>query len=127
MENEGNMWQYEDLAQDTVSVKVTTGESKSQEKKKDAVKMEKNGNISTEIERFQLERTSYCSTKIINMDAGSLFPIKKSPSLSKSSEPEFTFGLQPPPSPRSARDLYGYFEFAFTISYFKFNRIYSKG
>ena len=99
--------EYEEMAQDIVNIKVT--DSRSEEKKKDVTKTEKNGNISTDIEKFQLERTSFCSTKIINMDASRLLPTKKGPDVHRSSEYDFSFGSNPPPSPRSRKDLYEYF------------------
>ena len=96
--------EYEEMAQDIVNIKVT--DSRSEEKKKDVTKMEKNGNISTDIEKFQLERTSFCSTKIINMDASRLLAAKKGPDINRRAEYDFSFGSNPPPSPRSRKDLY---------------------
>ena len=98
--------EYEEMAQDIVNIKVTSGDSRAEDKKKDMMKTEKNGNISTDIASFQLERTSICSTKIINMDGSRLFPIKTSPDISRSHEYDFSIGANPPPSPRSRKDLY---------------------
>ena len=101
--------EYEELAQDSSSfnIKVTSGDSRAEEKKKEMIQMEKNGNISTDIAKFQLERTSFCSTKIINMDASRLFPLKSGPENLRRNEYDFPIGANPPPSPRSRKDLYG--------------------
>ena len=108
METAGNTWQYEETFKsphDFVNVKVTPGDSKAQDRQKGGNKMEKNGTISTEIERFQLERTAFCNTNIINMDAGILLPDKKYFEAAKTVESDFLSGVHPPPSPRSKRDL----------------------
>ena len=110
MDNISNSaWKYEDGSQDMVNVTVTSGDNITEGRMKDVIKMEKNGNISTDIEQFRLERSTFCSTKIINMDAGSLLANKKSPDIAKSTKYDCTFGANPPPSPRSLRDLYEYF------------------
>ena len=98
--------EYEEMAQDIVNVKVTSGDSKAEVKKTEMMKAEKNGNISTDIAAFQLERASFCSTRIINMDASRLFPVKTSPDISRRNEYDFQIGANPPPSPRSRKDLY---------------------
>ena len=105
--------EYEEMAQDIVNIKVTSGDSKAEVKKPEMMKAEKNGNISTDIEQFRMERTSFCSTKIINMDASTLLAKKKKQYVPKRTEHDFTFGANPPPSPRSSRDLYA--EFLFPI------------
>ena len=102
-------WKYEESSQDLLNVKVTQGDAKIDGKNKDTIKIEKNGNISTDIEQFRLERSSFCSTKIINMDACTLLANTKSPDITKSTQYDCTFGANPPPSPRSSRDLYEYF------------------
>ena len=102
-------WKYEEGSQDLLNVKVTPGDAKIEAKKKDIMKIEKNGNISTDIEQFRLERSSFCSTKIINMDASTLLANKKSPDITKTTQYDCTFGANPPPSPRSSRHLYGYY------------------
>ena len=108
MANVGNTWQYEEnfkSPHDIVNVKVTSGDTKVQEKQKGNNKMDKDGNISTDIERFQLERTAFCSTNIINMDAYSLLPDRKDSDVSKNVDYDIITGLHPPPSPRSVKDL----------------------
>ena len=106
MANINNM-EYDEDGQDMVNIRVTSGASKtSQDKEKEINKLEKNGNLSTEIERFQMERTFFCTTKIINMDASKLLPVKKVSEISKNAEFEFAAGSHPPPSPRSMRNLY---------------------
>ena len=95
------------MARDIVNVKVTSGDSKAEVKKSEMMKAEKNGNISTDIAAFQLERASFCSTRIINMDASRLFPVKTSPDISRRNEYDVPIGAYPPPSPRSRKDLYG--------------------
>ena len=99
--------EYEEMARDIVNVKVTSGDSKAEVKKSEMMKAEKNGNISTDIAAFQLERASFCSTRIINMDASRLFPVKTSPDISRRNEYDVPIGAYPPPSPRSRKDLYG--------------------
>jgi hypothetical protein len=111
-------WKYEEGSQDLVNVKVTPGDAKTEQKKKDIMKIEKNGNISTDIEQFRLERSSFCSTKIINMDACSLLANKKTPDSTKTTSYDCTFGANPPPSPRSSRDLYDYY--ILLLSHYKF-------
>ena len=98
--------EYEEMAQDIVNIKVTSGDSKAEVKKTEMMKAEKNGNISTDIAAFQLERASFCSTRIINMDASRLFPVKTSPDVSRRNEYDVPIGVYPPPSPRARKDLY---------------------
>ena len=113
----------EEPTQDIVNIRVVSGDLKSQDKKMDeSPKIDKNMNLSTEIERFQLEHSAFCRTKIINMDASSLLPTKRSPDLTMSREFPFAGGTHPPTSPRTSRNLYEiwkrYISLYFTQIYF---------
>ena len=105
---EGDLGMMEEPTQDIVNIRVVSGDLKSQDKKMDEspTKIDKGMNLSTEIERFQLEHSAFCRTKIINMDASSLFPTKKSPDLAMNREFPFAGGTHPPTSPRTSRNLY---------------------
>ena len=104
---EGDLGMMEEPTQDIVNIRVVSGDLKSQDKKMDeSPKIHKGMNLSTEIERFQLEHSAFCRTKIINMDASSLFPTKKSPDLAMNREFPFAGGTHPPTSPRTSRNLY---------------------
>ena len=105
---EGDLGMMEEPTQDIVNIRVVSGDLKSQDKKMDEspTKIDKNMNLSTEIERFQLEQSAFCRTKIINMDASSLFPTKKSPDPAMNREFPFAGGTHPPTSPRTSRNLY---------------------
>ena len=105
---EGDLGMMEEPTQDIVNVRVVSGDLKSQDKKMDEspTKIDKSMNLSTEIERFQLEQSAFCRTKIINMDASSLLPTKRSPDLTMNREFPFAGGTHPPTSPRTSRNLY---------------------
>ena len=105
---EGDLGMMEEPTQDIVNIRVVSGDLKSQDKKMDEspTKIDKNMNLSTEIERFQLEQSAFCRTKIINMDASSLLPTKRSPDLAMNREYPFAGGTHPPTSPRTSRNLY---------------------
>ena len=104
---EGDLGMMEEPTQDIVNIRVVSGDLKSQDKKMDeSPKIDKGMNLSTEIERFQLEHSAFCRTKIINMDASSLLPTKRSPDLTMNREFPFAGGTHPPTSPRTSRNLY---------------------
>ena len=104
---EGDLGMMEEPTQDIVNIRVVSGDLKTQDKKMDeSPKIDKSMNLSTEIERFQLEHSAFCRTKIINMDASSLLPTKKSPDLAMNRELPFAGGTYPPTSPRTSRNLY---------------------
>ena len=104
---EGDLGMMEEPTQDIVNIRVVSGDLKSQDKKMDeSPKIHKGMNLSTEIERFQLEHSAFCRTKIINMDASSLLPTKRSPDLTMNREFPFAGGTHPPTSPRTSRNLY---------------------
>ena len=105
---EGDLGMMEEPTQDIVNIRVVSGDLKGQDKKMDEspTKIDKNMNLSTEIERFQLEHSAFCRTKIINMDASSLLPTKRSPDLAMNREYPFAGGTHPPTSPRTSRNLY---------------------
>ena len=105
---EGDLGMMEEPTQDIVNIRVVSGDLKGQDKKMDEspTKIDKSMNLSTEIERFQLEHSAFCRTKIINMDASSLLPTKRSPDLAMNREYPFAGGTHPPTSPRTSRNLY---------------------
>ena len=105
---EGDLGMMEEPTQDIVNIRVVSGDLKGQDKKMDEspTKIDKSMNLSTEIERFQLEHSAFCRTKIINMDASSLLPTKRSPDLTMNREYPFAGGTHPPTSPRTSRNLY---------------------